>query len=179
MRAALLSVFGNDNPKPISAIGDALARSNEYPDPTLVGAFLDNHDLPRFDSLVTDKTKSYNAIVANFLTRGLPTVYYGLEQDMNEARNDPYNREALWLHGNFATGGETYQRIKKLNAVRAALGKQQGWYDLVAEQLETQGDDIALKRGPAIIVLTARGDGANGEWKVSKAGFQGGAKVVE
>lgn len=178
-RKTLVDVFGDKSGKSISNIGKALEDSKQYPDPTLVGSFLENHDVPRFGSLVSDKTKVYNAMVANFLARGLPTVYYGLEQGIASGGDDPYNREALWQHGNFATDGENYKRIKTLNAVRAALGKDEGWYGLVAEQLETEGDDIALKRGSAVMVLTARGEGGNGSWRVSKAGFKGGAKVVE
>lgn len=154
MKSTLISVFGDKSPKPISAISGAISRAKSYPDQSLVGAFLDNHDLPRFGSLVTDKAKGYNAIVANFLYGGLPIVYYGLEQDINEARQDPYNRPALWLNNNFATSGDTYQRIKTLNKVRSELGKAAGFYDSPAEVLENGDADIALKRGEAVIVLT-------------------------
>lgn len=114
---------------------------------------MDNQDLPRINSVQSDKTKVYNAIVGTFLYGGIPTIYYGLEQDLADGRDDPHNREALWLYNNYAEG-ETYQRIKQLNAIRKALGGQEGWLTATGSVVAVEGSDIAIKRDNTLIVLT-------------------------
>jgi alpha-amylase len=122
----------------------------------VIGVFLDNQDNPRFNSLTSDKSLVYNAIVANFLYGGIPNVYYGLEQDISDGSADPYNREALWLYNDFSTTATaTYARIAALNKIRTAMGtRDQSWYGIVAEVADIQDQDIALARGGGLIVLT-------------------------
>ena len=102
----------------------------------------------------SDKTKVYNAITGTFLRAGIPTIYYGLEQDLSDGDKDPKNREALWLYGDFNTDGQTYQRIKKLNDIRKALGGDREWLSAAGDVVAVQQNDIALKRKDSVIVLT-------------------------
>ena len=60
--------------------------------------FIDNHDMPRFLSVVRDKRKLDLALVLLFTLRGVPCLFYGTEQYLNNDTNggqDPYNRPMM------------------------------------------------------------------------------------
>jgi len=100
----------------------------------------------------------YNAITAAFLYGGIPTIYYGLEQDIADGKADPANREALWLYNDFSTtASPTYARIATLNKVRSTLGKTSAFLNSVAKVAAVQAQDIAWSRPGALIVLTKVG----------------------
>ena len=73
---------------------------------------------------------------------------------MADGVDDPANREALWLYNNYATTGQTYQRIKTLNDSRKKLGADDKWMRAAAAVLSWTKTDIAMDREGAIIVLT-------------------------
>ncbi|MBI2388425.1 MAG: alpha-amylase [Deltaproteobacteria bacterium] len=88
--------------------------------------FLDNHDVGRFlwqasgSGREKDKLAVLHNALAFLLTEdGIPCIYYGTEQNFSGG-NDPSNREDLWLSGYDKTN-ETFQRIARLNRVRAAV----------------------------------------------------------
>ncbi|TYJ55528.1 hypothetical protein B9479_003800 [Cryptococcus floricola] len=151
-----------------------------YADPTVIGTFLDNHDLPRVNSLTDDKTLVWNALVGQFLYGGIPIVYQGTEQDIADGPGDPQNREALWNYNDYSTSGETFGRIKNLNKIRSGLGgADSSFYETVGEVLAQQDSDIAIKRGNALAVLTKRGGSGTGTWTVSGAKFGKSASIVD
>ncbi|WVQ76873.1 hypothetical protein IAR50_006547 [Cryptococcus sp. DSM 104548] len=151
-----------------------------YADPTVIGTFLDNHDLPRVGSLTDDKVLIWNAMVGQFLYGGIPIVYQGTEQDVSDGSADPQNREALWNYNDYATTGETFQRIANLNKIRSGLGgADSSFYETVGSVVAQQDDDIAIKRGNALAVLTKRGGQGTGTWTVSGAGFGNDASIVD
>jgi alpha-amylase len=61
------------------------------------GAFLENHDQPRFQSWTTDLSLVKNAMAYTFVTDGIPILYYGQEQGYTGG-NEPANREAYVGH---------------------------------------------------------------------------------
>jgi len=79
--------------------------------------FLDNHDVPRFLSLVQDSRKLKAALAYLLTIDGVPVLYYGTEQDFAGA-GDPDNREAMWPTG-YATDGDTYVWMRRLIELRA------------------------------------------------------------
>ncbi|WWC85514.1 uncharacterized protein L201_000378 [Kwoniella dendrophila CBS 6074] len=153
--------------------------ASSYSDPSVIASFLDNQDLPRFNSRTNDKSLVYNAIVSNFLYGGIPTVYYGLEQDISDGPNDPENREALGRYNNYATNGDTYKRITQLNQIRNFLNKKGNFLKSVATVLKNQDNDIALQREDALIVLTNRGSSGSGSWSIAGTKFGNNADVVD
>ncbi|WVQ85180.1 hypothetical protein IAT38_007345 [Cryptococcus sp. DSM 104549] len=153
--------------------------AESYSDPTVIGQFLDNQDLPRFNSLTSDRTLVYNAIVGSFMYGGMPIVYYGLEQDVSDGLADPANREALWNYNNYAQDGETFGRIASLNKIRTALGGVGNLHNAVGTVLAQQDQDIAIKREEALIVLTNRGAGATGTWSIPGTQFGNNAAVID
>ncbi|OWZ79034.1 alpha-amylase AmyA [Cryptococcus neoformans Bt85] len=153
--------------------------ASSYPDPTVIGTFLDNQDLPRFNSLTSDASLVYNAIVGLFMYGGVPIVYYGLEQDISDGPTDPQNREALWNYNNYATDGVTFGRITNLNKIRKRLGGVGKLYKTVATVLATQDQDIALQREEVLTVLTNRGTSGTGTWAIKGTKFGNSAFVID
>lgn len=82
--------------------------------------FMDNHDVSRFlFEAKNDVAALRNALTLLLTEEGIPCIYYGTELDFRGG-NDPANREVLWEKG-FATSGDTFRHIAKLNRIRKAL----------------------------------------------------------
>ena len=54
-------------------------------DPGVLGNFLENQDLPRWHNVSVDPQSLWNAMVFNFMSDGIPIVYYGQEQGFSGA----------------------------------------------------------------------------------------------
>jgi alpha-amylase len=139
--------------KPMRVLARRATEANtQYADATLIGAILDNHDLPRINSLTSDKSNIYNAMALQFLFGGIPTMYYGLEQNM-VGKSDPESRAALWQYG-FGTEGDSYKRIARLNLIRKKMGELGGFHEIIGKQVEVTDGEIAFERNGALLVLT-------------------------
>ncbi len=79
--------------------------------------FIDNHDLARLRGEGVSFQQMKQMIAFWFAARGIPCIYYGLEQDLFYPNDpgDPYNRPMM---KNFDTSSELFQWIKKLIAIR-------------------------------------------------------------
>lgn len=80
--------------------------------------FIDNHDIPRFLFQQPDRQALRLALTFLLTEQGIPSIYYGTEQDY-EGGNDPANREPLWW-SNYDTGGDTFRHLARLNRIRSA-----------------------------------------------------------
>jgi len=88
---------------------------------------LDNHDNPRFLAATGSTTARLElALVFMYTTRGIPSLYYGTEQDFNGG-TDPNNREDMFdgsfeqgpsLGDNFSMTHPRFQLVAKLNNFR-------------------------------------------------------------
>lgn len=155
-------------------------------DPTLLGSFLENHDLARFPSLTPDLALQKNAIAFTLLMDGIPIVYAGQEHRYAGA-SAVAAREATWLSG-YDTAADLYGFIAALNALRArAVAADEKWttWNAVASQPAGQ-DSIVLRKGNAgkqvVAVFTNAGEGAGGATLVLGAettGFEPGMEVVD
>ena len=88
------------NNEPMSRFSDTFAQSQLLFGDALsdMAVFFENHDNPRFLSEANDLKKYENAIALIHTWTGIPTLYYGCEQDM-AGGNDPDNRRPLWEFG--------------------------------------------------------------------------------
>lgn len=97
-------------------------------------------------------------MVAQYIYNGIPTVYYGQEQDFSHGAGDPFNRAALWP-SNYANT-TTYNRIARLNTVRHSLITNTttfngtNFMNAKARIVQSSEYDVAIRRGPALAVLT-------------------------
>lgn len=115
------------------AIRDALAKGAEsgfhliqdifdldyrYDRATELVTFIDNHDMPRFQSLNPDSEMLRVAIALIMTARGIPCIYYGTEQylhDDTDGGDDPYNRPMM---NGWDTDTEVYRYIRLLSGLR-------------------------------------------------------------
>jgi neopullulanase len=80
----------------VNRLYTTLAQDVVYKDPMRQVVFLDNHDIPRFYSVVGEDTSKYKMAFAWMLTtRGIPQMYYGNEILMagTTSPNDGYVRQ--------------------------------------------------------------------------------------
>lgn len=103
------------------------AQDYVYKDPMRQVIFLDNHDLPRFFSVVGEDTSKYKMAFAWMLTfRGIPQMYYGNEILMTgfTSPNDGYVRQDFpggWegdKDNKFTAAGRTEKENKIFNYIK-------------------------------------------------------------
>ena len=134
-----------------------------FPDPTVLGTFLDNHDNYRFLSGTSDWTSLKNALayivfaevciprgreggmsayLSDFLfMQGIPIIYYGTEQGFSGHIGE--NREPLWPH--YDTEHELYMFISTIVKFRVQLGAEV--YDVAQVERYVDDEFFAFSRG--------------------------------
>lgn len=153
---ALVEAFqipGPANTSGLALVHDAM--KSTMSDVTVLGNFLENQDLPRWHSLSVDPQSLYNAMVYNFMTDGIPVVYYGQEQYFSGG-SDPMNREPLWPSGYQNT--TAYQIITALNKFRNyVIQTSPDWVTTHSEIISTSPVGISVLKGNVVTVLTTVG----------------------
>ena len=135
--------------------------------------FIDNHDMPRFQSLNPVPEFLRMAIALIMTCRGIPCIYYGTEQyihDDTNGGNDPYNRPMM---ENWDTDSPLYRDIRLLSGLRrlnpaVSMGGQ--WQRYITPDVycyvRRYRDSIcfvAMNRGEATTVETVATDLPTGE----------------
>ena len=98
--------------------------------------FADNHDTARIASALEDARIPVLAMTLVFTVGGLPSVYYGTEQQFRGTGQDS-SRERLWLSG-FREDGLMFRLIARLASLRRA--------------------HVALRRGKTIVRFASAAD---------------------
>lgn len=159
MYNALVEAFTIPGPLNTSAVSDMMAQSKaSFKDTGLLGNFIENQDIPRWHNISVDPQSLYNAMVFNFMSDGIPIVYYGQEQYSN-GNADPYNRAALWPT-NYANT-TAYQLITKLNKLRNFLVQDSTWLHSSAEVLAATEYGLAIMKGNVVSIMTNIGSPPN------------------
>ncbi|KAI9569521.1 glycoside hydrolase family 13 protein [Boletus coccyginus] len=152
MYNALVNAFAIPGQQNTSALADTIALSKQkFTDCGLLGNFVENQDVPRWHNLSVDPQSLYNAMIFNFMSDGIPIVYYGQEQSFSGS-GDPWNREPLWTSGYANT--TTYQLISTMNQFRNFLVNKTNWVDSSMQVLTTTSEGIAIVKGNVTSVLT-------------------------
>ncbi|PIL23741.1 ATP-binding cassette transporter [Ganoderma sinense ZZ0214-1] len=153
MYNALVSAFTIPGPQNMSALTDMITQIKaKSSDPTLLGNFLEDQDVPRWASLSVDPQTMWNAMTFSFMSDGIPIVYYGQEQGFN-GNADPFNREPLWPSG--YANSSSYEVIAKLNQFRNfMISSSTSWITTQMEVLSATTQSIMFTKGPVITVLT-------------------------
>ncbi|KAH9901106.1 alpha-amylase [Cubamyces lactineus] len=153
MYNALVEAFTIPGAQNMSAVTTMIEQiKQKSSDPTLLGNFLEDQDVPRWASLSVDPQSLWNAMTFNFMSDGVPIVYYGQEQGFN-GNADPMNREPLWPSKYANT--TTYQLITKLNQLRNHLiNTTEDWVTTQVQVLSETKEAIAFMKGDVITVLT-------------------------
>lgn len=154
-------------------IQDVLSLDCRYNRATELVTFIDNHDMPRFQSLNPDPDMLRLATALIMTTRGIPCIYYGTEQylhDDTNGGNDPYNRPMM---ENWDTDSTIYRDIRLLSGLRrlnpsVSLGSQ--WQKYVTPDVycyvRRYRDNrcfVAMNRGNAVTIDAVQTDLPDGE----------------
>jgi len=160
----LTNVFAHQ--QSMNQLQDTLAAYKQYfPDPSILGTFLENHDNNRFGNIQNDRTLYKNGLTFILMAQGIPIVYYGSTQGFNGG-GDPNNREPMWT-SNFNTNTDLYNFIKTLVGFRKAKNIQ----GLDQVQRYSDNNFYAFTRGSAVFVATTN-VGQNGQQIVRNITYQ-------
>ncbi len=101
-----------------------LDQDHRYYSATELITFIDNHDMHRFQTLNPDPEMLRLAIALIMTSRGIPCIYYGVEQYLHDdtngdnnpyGNNDPYNRPMM---ASWDTDTPVYRDIRLLSGLR-------------------------------------------------------------
>lgn len=133
IQAALTQNFGWT--EGVNKLYTTTAQDFVYKDPTRQVIFLDNHDLPRFYSVLNEDTAKYKMAFAWLLTfRGIPQMYYGNEILMagTTSPSDGYVRKDFpggWpgdAANKFTAAGRTEKENALFNYIKTLANYRKG-----------------------------------------------------
>lgn len=116
-------------PGGFNIVQELLNQDYLYNEATELVTFIDNHDMPRFQSLNSDPEMLRLAVNLIMTSRGIPCIYYGTEQYLHNdtgGGHEPYNRPMM---EKWDTDTQIYRDIKALSKLRrinsaVSLGSQ-------------------------------------------------------
>lgn len=154
MYYSLTKFFSNTSHHSADLIAQMKDLSTQCRDPSLMAAFSENHDQPRFANATSDMMLAMNVLAFTMLADGIPIVYSGQEQHL-AGGNDPFNREAIWQKG-YHKNTTLYTFIKKLNRVRkyAMASPKANYTTSVGNIVYNDDHTLALKKGPLVAVYS-------------------------
>lgn len=135
------------------------AAQSQCSDPSALGSFSENHDVPRFAQYTQDLAQAMNVLAFTFMADGIPIVYQGQEHHLAGAASPHYNRSPLW-GTQFDTDTPLYEHITRLNALRSHLASHDDSDDFFTDlnSIIHQSDHVlAMRKGRALTVLTNSG----------------------
>lgn len=154
-------------------VKDVLDLDYRYNGATELITFIDNHDMPRFQSLNPDPDMLKVAITLIMTTRGIPCIYYGTEQYLHndtDGGHDPYNRPMMTQ---WDTSTELYRLIRLLSGLRRlnpAISMGGQWQKYITPDLycytRRYRDSrcfVALNRGEATMIAEVETGFPDGE----------------
>lgn len=150
-------------------------------DTSLLGAFSENHDNPRFPRKSNNVILAKNIIAFTILAGGIPIIYQGQEQHYRGSGdgNDPYNREALWGSG-YDQSHELYRHIAHLNKIRrTAITKDASFLSALPKVVFTDSHTIAIKRANLLVILSNSGSGGGNMSTYIKSQYDPGSLATE
>ncbi|KAI0005872.1 glycoside hydrolase family 13 protein [Russula compacta] len=149
---AIVQGFIIPGPRNLSSVSAVMGQiQGSFKDPTLLGNFLENQDVPRWRSMSVDPQSLFNAMVLTFMSDGIPIVYYGQEQYLNGS-GDPYNRGPLWTSGYQLTAA--YNLTATLNKLRNYLVNNTNWAQSRTQVLEVTPNGLAIMKGDVVTIMT-------------------------
>ncbi|KAL4777366.1 glycoside hydrolase superfamily [Aspergillus nidulans var. acristatus] len=149
---------------------------------TRLATFTENHDTPRFASLINDTTLAKNAMAFNILSDGIPVVYQGQEQHM-KGQYAPYNREPLWKTS-YNTNGSLYKTTSTLNKLRNhAIRLDKHYVSSHSEELYLDGSTYVTRKGTEgsqIVSVFSNQGSQGGPYNLSiPRAYKPGTEVIE
>lgn len=110
--------FSGQEPGGFHQVERILSYDHVYERANELVTFIDNHDMPRFLSVVPDGRKLELAVALLMTLRGVPCLFYGTEQYLNNSTDggqDPYNRPMM---EQWDTDGPLFAMVRRLTELR-------------------------------------------------------------
>lgn len=95
---AIRDCLAKRKPEGFRAVQEILSKDGHYRSASELVTFIENHDMPRFQTLNSDRAALHLALVLLLTLRGIPCLYYGCEQYLHndtKGGEDPYNRPMM------------------------------------------------------------------------------------
>ncbi len=131
---AVRSCLSGQDESGFHAVKNLLDLDCKYSGATELVTFLENHDMPRLQSLgVSDRTMDLGLVLL-LTSRGVPCLYYGCEQYLHDdfnGGNDPYNRPMMesWVETEATRLVGILARERKKNSAIQWGGQWSKWVD--------------------------------------------------
>jgi len=149
---AIVQGFAIPGPTNMSNVSTVMSQiQNNFKDPTVLGNFMENQDVPRWHSISVDPQSLFNAMILTFMYDGIPILYQGQEQSL-DGSGDPYNRGPLWTSGYQKTAA--YNLTATLNKLRNYLVNNTNWAQSRAQVLHVTSQGIAIMKGNVVTIVT-------------------------
>ena len=180
---SVLEAFRSTSGSMPNLVNKVNAIKSSCKDSTLLGSFVENHDVARFPSLTSDLALDKNAIAFTMLADGIPIIYQGQEARYSGG-SDPANREALWLSG-YSSSSPLYGFIALTNQIRNwAIFKDANYLNYKAYPIYSDTTTITMRKGfdnfQIIGVFSNKGvNGAGYFQTIPSTGFAAGSTIVE
>jgi len=153
--------------------------TNHCSDPSILGTFVENHDLTRFWNQTSDVTLGKNAATYLVFAEGIPFVYAGFET-MQAGAYPNYNRDPLWPAGWKETDMHTF--LGTLNKLRNGVINKDGDNFLKGGMkfLYSAGNALVFKRGDIIVFTSNVGtNGANVQVVTQDTGLSKDTEMID
>ncbi|KAH9997556.1 glycoside hydrolase family 13 protein [Russula vinacea] len=138
---AIVQGFTIPGPGNMSDVSTVMGQiQSSFKDPTILGNFLENQDIPRWHSISVDPQ-----------TLIIPINYYGQEQYV-DGSGDPYNRGPLWTTGYQKTAA--YNLTATLNKLRNYLVNNTDWAQSRTQVLHVTSQGLAIMKGNVVTIVT-------------------------
>lgn len=115
---AIRAALGQEAQEGFELVQQIFDMDHHYAGATELVTFIDNHDMPRFQTLNSDPAMLQMAITLIMTSRGIPCIYYGTEQylhDDTDGGDDPYNRPMMT---SWDMDSPLYRTIRRLSGLR-------------------------------------------------------------
>jgi len=155
---AIREVLGQGAEAGFQLIQDVLDLDHRYYGATELITFIDNHDMPRFQSLNADRQMLRLAICLIMTSRGIPCIYYGTEQylhDDTEGGNDPYNRPMMEKWDNDSPIYRDVRLLSGLRRLNPAISMGSQWRKYLTADVYCY---VRRYRDSVVFVAMNRGD---------------------
>lgn len=119
-----------------------------FKDTSVLGVFVDNHDLKRFLSMHDDVTMFKSALIFSFTTRGIPFMYQGGEFGY-KGGDDPQNREYMWKDIS-----QPENHIQKMIKIVNKARKDHEIWEFPLIERKVMSNFYAYTRGKFLVALT-------------------------
>lgn len=100
-------------------------------------------------------------------------------QGFTGGAEDYLNREPMWPSG-YKTDTDIYKLFTSLNLARSAAGNASSdFFTTKASVVASSNNDLAIKKGPMLAVLTNRGSSGSGSLTVNNAGYSANEELFD